>query len=493
MRKRLLPCLFFWLPFALLAQDAPALYPDFYNGIKAANSIVLDDHINIMQVNTDNENFDVVAVNNQMQVLWRTSFAGYPFSISKFKGKIVAVAATEHSTLKGNGNTYKAFLIDPANGKLLVEKTIYDGTNDYMEFPAVFSGDGAYFKFAIRTSGLERRLHVALPWFFAIISMNKYAREINETREVNVITLNEKLEEASNVKLPLNTGTMVTWNANKQGDMFIAWLNGPTIEVYKYPDGSKAPVQQLNADVTFQVDNNAIASDMMRLLPSAINGNLVYYGVSYINTNSDAELGVGRFDFATNKKLFVAEGFDKDHVKTLQKGFVPVNKKVDDANLGRRDNLRLRYMAEVSGTLVTAVTARYTSSGMNGAWVTENSVLINGYNDDLSARFQLILPVNYTIPNKWLPLSFHPSKNKLYVVGNNKSGMTTLNGVYGSLDVTTGKWDKMDLLSKKKIDNSDYANGDAILWFADTYVVPYFSPKGLMQNKYDITLQQNNY
>jgi hypothetical protein len=493
MKKHLLPLLFLLLPFTLLAQDAPVLYKDFYEGVKGAKSFVWDDHVNIMQINTDNENFDVIAVNDQMEILWRTSFEGFAFTTTRFKNKIVAIASTEHSNVKGSNNTYKAYLIDPATGKLLVEKLVYNGTDDYMEYPSVFTGDGVYLKFCIRITGLERKLHIGLPGIFSLFSINKYSKEFNETRELDVISLNEKLEAATTVKLPVSNGTMVTWCANKQADLFIAWLNGPSIEVYKYPDGSKSPVKQMNADITFTINEHTIPQQHLQLLASPSNNNILYYGLTYRNPDNDAELGIGKFDFATGKKLFVSEAFNKPHVKELQKSFVPVNKKLDDADLGSRDDLHLRYLAETAGVLVATVTSQSQRAGSYGVWQVENSVLINGYDASLNTKFQQILPVSYVVPNRLLPIGYHAAKNKFYVVGNTKHGLNVLNGVYGCLDVTTGQWDKMEELSKKKISNPDWSYGEAILWFADSYVVPYFSPKGLMQSKFDITLQQNNY
>jgi hypothetical protein len=494
MKKYLLICLFWAGALNLLAQE-PALYKDFYNGVKDINSFVLSDHVNIMQVNTDNENFDVVAVNDQMQVLWKTSCAGFAFTAAKFKDKIIAVASTDHSSITGGNNTYKAYLLDPATGKILIEKVIYTGTDDYLDFVKVITGEGAYFKLCVRQSAFERRMHVALPSLFSIISENKYIRQLNQTQQLEVITLNEKLETINSFKPPVANGTMITWNGNKQGDLFIAWLNGPQIEVYQFPAGSTSPTKQLNASVEIKQDNTVIPSEDFILLPSPTNNNIVYYGLSYTNPNKEAELGVGKLDFSAEKKFFVTEEFNKDHVKALQKGFVPVIKKLDEADLGSRRDLHIKHLAEVDGTLIATVasqTASSSSINSSGSWITEGSTLINGYNADLSTKFQQIMPSGYTIPNKTLPSGFHPLKNKLYVLVNNKTGMATLNGILGCLDVSTGKWDKMEILSKKHIDNSDYASG-AVLWFGTSYIVPYLSPRGMMKNKFDITLQLNNY
>jgi hypothetical protein len=493
MKQNLLFFLFFLLPFSLLAQDNPTLFKDFYKDIRGAKSFVFDDHINIMQVNTDNENFDIVAVNEQMQVLWKTSLEGFVLTTAKFKGKIIAVASTDHSKPTGSNNTYKGYLIDPANGKLLVEKVIYNSTDQYMEFPSFFTGGGAFFKFCVRKTGFERRLHVALPSFFALISMNKYEKEFNESSELSVISLNESLDPISSLKLPIANGTMINWCANKQADLFVAWLNGPAIEVYKFPDGSASPVKQLNADITFKVSNSVILQDYIKLLPSTTNNDILYYGLTYLNQDKNDELGIGKFDFASGKKTYTAEEFTKDHVKSLEKSFVPFNKKIDDADLSNRKDIQLMSVAEWNGTLVATLASRTGQSGQYGPQMDESSLLINGYDGNLNTKFQQILPSGYLGSPVYIPTGYYSNNNKLYVVSNKKSGMRTYDAIYGCLDLGSGKWDNMALLSKKKMDNIDHCMGDAILWFPNSYVAPYFSVRGIGGMKFDITLQQNNY
>ena len=178
-------------------------------------------------------------------------------------------------------------------------------------------------------------MHVALPGMFALFSMGKYAREFNETRELDVITLDDKLNPAT-VKLPIASGSLVNWCANKQGDLFIAWFNGPSIEVYKYPAGSSSPAKQLNADVSFVPNDRTDVSEEFLMQPSSVHPDVLYYGTSYATEGGNTELGVGKLDFAGGKKLFVTETFDRDHVKALEKSFVKINKKADDVDLGSR-------------------------------------------------------------------------------------------------------------------------------------------------------------
>ncbi len=493
MKKYLLPCLFLLFPFALAAQqDAMSVYPDFYNNVKSVVSFVWDDHTNIATLDIDNENFDVVAVNDQMQMAWRSSFAGYVLKTARFKDKIVAIAATEHSTFKGAGNTYIAYLIDAATGKQLAQKEIYHGDENYVEIPEIFTGEGGFVKLCVRQTTFQRKMHVALPGIFALFSMGKYAREFNETRELDVITLDDKLNPAT-VKLPIASGSLVNWCANKQGDLFIAWFNGPSIEVYKYPAGSSSPAKQLNADVSFVPNDRTDVSEEFLMQPSSVHPDVVYYGTSYSTENENAELGIGKLDFAGGKKLFVTETFDRDHVKALEKSFVKINKKADDVDLGARKGLHIRYLAEVNGTVIATVTSRHFESSSYGSWDCENSVLVNGYDENLATRFQQILPANYKYPNRFLPVAYHIAKNKMYVISNEKSGLTTITGIYGCLDLASGTWEKMLALSKKHISDSDYSNGAAAMWFADSFAVAYIARKTLRPNSFDIVLQQNAY
>ena len=111
----------------------------------------------------------------------------------------------------------------------------------------------------------------------------------------------------------------------------------------------------------------------------------------------------------------------------------------------------------------------------------------------MKTLFQQLLPSGYAIPSMWLPTGFYVSNNTLHAIGNLKDGAFTIKAIHGTLDIDAGKWTKMELLSKKKIDNSDHASGNRTLWFDNSYIVPYMSMKGWSGVKFNVTLQQNLY
>jgi hypothetical protein len=213
----------------------------------------------------------------------------------------------------------------------------------------------------------------------------------------------------------------------------------------------------------------------------------------YKNEQKDNELGLGKLDFMTGKTVYTHEVFSKGHVKELEKAFTPLNAKMDKADLGGPNLLDIRYLAEANGKVVAAISGQLVQSGPHTYFTTEGTLLINGYDTNLKQNFGQLLPSEYTINGGSLPSAFHIDKNKLYVIANDKNGPSRLNGLYGILNLDNGKWEKMEWLSKKKIGNTDFSDGNHVLWFADSFILPYCSKKGLMSDKLDVSLQQNEY
>jgi hypothetical protein len=191
----------------------------------------------------------------------------------------------------------------------------------------------------------------------------------------------------------------------------------------------------------------------------------------------------------------VSEVFSKDHVKEIKKSFVPVNKKLNSVDLGSLKGLNVRSFYQKDGKLMVALTSTSFSSSTigSGTWVNENNILINCYDPDLKFKFQQVIPTAYAVPERRLPVGFHFDKDKLYVLSNDKTGMTAESATYSCIDLASGKCEKMYWLSKKKIGNADAAGGGSVLWFANSFVVPYLDLRGFSGGKYDITLQQNSY
>jgi hypothetical protein len=122
MRKTLLQFILLLLPFFTFAQSEPPVYKDFNKKVREiTTSFKLNDHVWIMQTCTGKDNFELAAVDDKMQVLWRTTLTGYPLAAGKFKGHILAISADKFEWARRNViNPYTAFLVDEKTGKLLL-------------------------------------------------------------------------------------------------------------------------------------------------------------------------------------------------------------------------------------------------------------------------------------------------------------------------------------------------------------------------------------
>jgi len=490
MKKNLLIALVLVLPFMASAQDEAPVYKDFYSKSKEIPaSFILNDHVNIMMANKDNDTFDVIAVSDQMQVLWTTQMKGHPVAGAKFKGKILAVASTEYSGMKAGNNTYNGYVIDPANGKVLLEKMIYDGSSAYMVIPYIATGEGDYFKMAIRQTGFERRVHVATPLSFF---SNNYTKQLNETKGLEVVEFNDKLEAVNKFQPQLPGGDFLALTFNNAGDMFISWFTDKGVDFVRYGAAKNSQPVKISTDASFTHDKGDIAMGLVQIVASKKDPAVLLYTMMYKNVNKDNELGVGRLDFNTNKKKVVTEVFIKDHIKSLEKAFVPVNKKMDKPDMGSAKLLNVRHLLEDNGHLVVTITGRSSSQGTMGVWELETSTLLNVYDADLNLKAQQFVPSGYSMPARILSSGYYIKNDKLYTITNDKQGMTTMYATYGVLDLNSGKWDKMVWLSKKHISNSDFAGSSCTLWYPNALIVPYIDVRnGIGTTKYDVTLQQN--
>jgi hypothetical protein len=490
------------LPLFAMSQNN-GVYQDYFEKVRDLSAAVkINGQLSVLQVNTDNENYAVVAINDKMQMVWRTPMAGYAMAVAKFKGKIIAIAATDHSATLGKNNIYKAVIIDPANGKIVTTKTIYEGAPEYMDFPEILISKDNFLGIGVRQSTFKRKLHVAAPSIFALISLSKFDKQYHDTKDLNVFQYDENLNVINTFKPEvLPTATYAGMQVNEAGDVFVAWFsdgktkgNDGGVSIHRYEYGKKQQAGTIKADIGLRSDFFS-AVDAIQFTTSSVNRSKIYLGLFYTNLNKDLELGIGAFDLSTGQKKFITEVFDRTHFKAIEKEYVEFNNKLHSLDLGR--SLQVRCFEEVNGSLVMAATSRGSqSSAINssGTWITELGILIQVYDPALTLKYRQFVPSFYAYPNRRIPIAYiFTTTGKLHILASDKTGTNTMNALYSVLDLQSGKWNKMERLSKKKIDNSAYADGGATLWFDNFFYTPYLEPKGFTGTKYNVTYQQNSY
>lgn len=118
MSKKTLIYLLLFIPVLSFAQTEVASLKEFASDVKQLTTTLrLSDKVYVTEVNTDNQHFDLTAIDDKMNILWKTTLDGYSLTLGNFKGKIIAVASTDFGSIKSKNNTYKGYLIDPATGE----------------------------------------------------------------------------------------------------------------------------------------------------------------------------------------------------------------------------------------------------------------------------------------------------------------------------------------------------------------------------------------
>ena len=451
----------------------PNISKNFTPKIKGIfQSFKLNEHVSVVQTNIDDENFELIAVNDKMEVLWRTSFKGYAFGADKFKGHILAFAAAIYSEKKGYTGPFTGYLINETTGKLMLQKEIYnDNANDKKELAiAYFTGDGAYCNLAVEHVDKDAR-------FFP-------TDKINTSNDIKLMSINEKLEVV-NTRHIIPEGTFINLVYNNIDNLFLFVLqDNKTVKVSKYEAGKTEASESITQDIDV-ANKPEIDYNSRYVFPSPANPNVVYFTLTHNNADKDHELTVGKLDFGMHKGQIVTEVFTGKHIRDIEKSFVPFDKKLDKPKVGYYNEVR--HLEEYNGTLL--VTLSEWGSGGNFAFG-ESSVVINGYDLNLKPKFQQLIPTHYGF---YFPFftGYHTDNNSLYVVSNTASGISLIS-LYGKLDLTTGNWVKLQRLEKDDLGKFDYADYH-VIWFTNEFIVPYVDLKNFAKITQVINLASYQY
>ncbi|EHQ28793.1 hypothetical protein [Mucilaginibacter paludis] len=490
MSKKTLIYLLLFIPVLSFAQTEVASLKEFASDVKQLTTTLrLSDKVYVTEVNTDNQHFDLTAIDDKMNILWKTTLDGYSLTLGNFKGKIIAVASTDFGSIKSKNNTYKGYLIDPATGKVTLSKIIYDNQQEYQESPYFFHAeDGSIFKLAVRQTNLKRKLHVGFAGFSSVDA------DASETKDIVVMDFDEQLQAVNTFHPAISDDVFITMACNYSGTLFIAWYRKDgNVNVLSYPQGKTQPAAQINQSIEIHNgDSKKTAAKYFEFYPSVENQNVLYYSILYKNLDNDPELTVSKLDFTKNTKNAVTEVFNKKHIKEIEKAYEPINKKLDKPESISGKLLVVRSIKEENDRLLVFMSSRVVTASATfsyGVWTTEGSMLINGYDLNLNAKYHQIFPSHYTNTGLFLSTGYHKEKNTLHVISN----FETSASLYGSMDLTTGQWQSMSLIPKKKLSSYDYIQSSDVLWYPNGFIIPYLKLRGLMRTSRDIALQQIAY
>jgi hypothetical protein len=479
MRKFLLLSAALLFPFFVLAQNEPPVYKNFSKEIRGIyHSYKLNDHTNVVQIVLNDESFELVAIDDKMQVLWRTSLKGFAAGLGVLHGQIFATASSAYSDSKGLISPYTCFLVDGKTGKVIFQKVIYESKGETQEIAGIYSDeDASNITFIIRQTGTSQS---SSPF-----KKNKY----DETKDLTLVNLNNKLETIV-LKPKIPDGTFLNMIYNNKGDLFIVTgQKDKTIKVVRYEAGKTEPSAPIIQDIDLHSASD-IENQPFHLYASKTDRNTIYLALVHKNPDRDNELTVGKIDFNSHAGQITNEVFNSSHIKSIEKSYVAFDKEFDKPDIGgSKFGVNIRHFEEYNGTLLVTLSDQfYTTVGNGISQVFERAFVINGYDLNLKQKFQQLLPVEYNYDFPITP-GYYIANNSLYIVTNSNIHGFKLTPIMAQLDLNTGNWVKIQKLAINKGRVTDHN----VFWFKDSFIVPYMKLVGRFPPKEDIDLQLNLY
>ena len=460
MNKRLCLLIFLIFPIIVFSQDQPQVLKDFEGTIlNMHSSVILDNQVNVSMVLRDDENFDLVAVSADLKLLWRATLKGVPLGFGNFKGNIVAIAATDLTQYKGYSSSDLGYMVDSKTGSVLVSKEIFHGSDKFQEKPSVyFDKSGSVCVLAINQNAVARK----------IMTMSRTDKNAHLTQDLTIVSFDEKLEPALTIKPVLPGDALIGVACNSNNNIFVAWLkNKSTVNIVKYAAGKTEASSQMsqNLNIGNVLDKDHPEEDFS--IFSSQDGNGVYCTSMRKSSGDAVQFTLIRNDFKNNTHNMSVELFDKELLKNIAKSFMAEGANYPSPDLGYAPDLAIKFADEYNGKLFIGMSSKQYSYSSHATFIMEGALLIGCYDFDLKSIFKQVLPSGYSAAGHSYTTGHYFDKGFLYTVANLTIRPFLLNAIYGKLDVQTGKWQSIRLLSKHDIGNGNPCEGACTLWYSN--------------------------
>jgi hypothetical protein len=481
MKKPILQILLALLPLASFAQYSVNWNQSFAGDNRDLTDVLkLNDHQQIVTMNTDDKTFEVFPVDDKLNIPWRTSLQGYALFSGPYKGHVLVIANAHYYKYPGGlDGPYVAYLLDAKTGKQELTREIFRRPIDEKELSGVyFSPDGSDFKLLVENYRVDK---------YRVADV----RETKIITDLSLVSLTEKLEP-SILKLTLPADKAIQLEFNKKGDLFLLTEQQGAFGLVRYEAGQSQPSAPITQSLAYRDDFNSPTA----LIGSDVDRQVCYFAFAHQTPDKDMQIVTGKADFSKKSCLISAELFDKSFIKNIEKNFVTFNDVLKKPVFDWLGGVIPISIDEYNGGPIVSFAEKYTVARYNGtSSPTENyfisSFIIEGYDSQLKKTFQQVLPTDSWDGN--YP-QYLVRGDILYMDAfSNHKKKTTL---FAALDLKTGGWLKMDeMLDTEKEYSKYHPLLFGTMWFKDSFAVPYKLEKGGLRFKYteSYELQQNQY
>lgn len=449
-------------------------------------TLELSDNSTAMIIGAPKVDFAIVNIDGKLIQKWITPLKGYPLGMGKFHGAILVIAAEDKAFANNWTPTYKAYVMEEQTGKVISEKTIYEGNKDYLEdHNLFFAKDGSYFMMSVRHTEKKRQ--------FGIFNIPKAESDFNSTTSFTLINFDRQLNqrEKTNPVIPKGESWMVS--DYQTGSFLISAIDKAAgkLNVATYISSSPDPLITVSIPIDLHKSGDIYSAKTISAPDSLIN----YIAVMYLNQDKEVALSIAKINFSTQTHSVVKEVFDRKYMKDLKDSFVPLDKKNDDLPLNSPNFLGIRHLALYGNKVMVALSSRYSTSFNKNMITTESSMLLNIYDQNLKKQYHQFLPREFfNLTNQGFDVAFNLKGNTLKMLYNKKSNVNSdVIPTYSEMDITNGKILKMSKIIGGETENDYFMNTSSICWTDQSCVIPYLDRQRAFSIKLGMQMQLVNH
>ncbi|PWG78185.1 hypothetical protein [Pararcticibacter amylolyticus] len=445
------------------------------------------------------ENYAVVSLTPDYQFKWKTAISGEPFCIARLGDKVIVAAATDKSYFKSYTNQYLAFLIDPASGKVLMQKEIYNGSKDFMEYPQFYTSEsGKFFKFSVRVTSVKRKVHIGLPGIGSLVTMKRLEDQASNLQGFALISVNEKLE-TKRVDPVLSRGRYFKSVSNENGDVFLFTMKDKaSFQISRYEEGAKEAAKTIDQSLGGELKNLLAAEGVKEEVLSECDGTnpLSVYWAMMVNAGKGTTLLLSKLNFADGTSRIAEQLFTNDKLKELKKQFKEINKDVDQVDMGSSESVALHSLRVFGDRVLVTTGSETVLVGGNSANYNYSSEVVSSFGKDLTLNYQLVLPNRFYVKGpaaSYGKAELNRTGDVVRFIANADKGMASFNGIYGEFNAENGQMLKLAVIPRGKADKAAFIDGRTIIWSDKGYTLQFCELNGWTGSEKEVTLKQYAY
>ncbi len=453
-----------------LVKSLPEQPWDVVETLKDQENSVVPQNETIISVAMKKKEYGIACLNDK-GVKWITNLDDKPERILLFRKNILVIFYSK--------KVYRASLINPSNGKILVSKDIYTADSDYYQTVSYFTGNkGDFFKLSVRSTLVKKGVKI-VPFY---IGMKNILRNLQKYSRIETIGFTDDLSITSkDVIEPATPPGYFSSVCDAKGNIVIGSYDNNANNLFfsKYQTGNLSPVGSIRVPIEPRNDD-AVESFMLQ--QSDRNDDIVFFGISYKNDDKDYVIELNKLDFKAGKYISTKDVLDKKYLKSLESSFTPINKdddKPDMKDLNSWLDITKVYEQDDKIIVCKESSTMYPRNSPSGSdsyrW---ESGIVSIYDNTLQKRLDQVISNDY---NNMTPegggFEYRIHNNKLLILGNHEYHYGYYHTYIWQLNLTTGKLEKKIELEKDGLKKISFIKPSETIWFKNAFMLTYSAGK----------------